>query len=93
MEGISNKDMMEEIYGHLKLDEDAIACRDRLDQKLSNLAGVPVSFKNMVLTDDPDDVVNRLEGYLRLVEGRGDEGKEAVACLKRKLVNEDISWM
>lgn len=84
---------MEEIYEHLKLDEDAIACRDRLDQKLSNLAGVPINFKHMVLTDEPIDVVNRLERYLRLVEGRGEEGREAVAQLKRKLMDEDVSWM
>ena len=80
---------MEKIYDHLDLDEDAIACRDKLNQKISNLAAVPVNFRKMVLTDEPNDVVNRLEKYLKLVESRGDEGREAVARLKRKFRDED----
>lgn len=81
--------MMEEIYEQLKLDEDAIVCRDKLNQKIGNLAGVPMNFRKMVLADDPNHVVNRLEGYLKLVETRGQAGKEAVAGFKRKICEEN----
>jgi hypothetical protein len=76
---------MEDIYEHLKLDEGAIACRDRVDQKISNMLAVPRDFKRMVMTDEPKDVIKRLRMYLDMVEARGVEGKEAALAFKRQL--------
>ena len=85
LDGTADRDIMEDIYEHLNLAEGALACRDKLDQKISNMASVPRDFKKMILTDDLTDVVNRLERYLEMVAGRGSEGEEAVAAFKRRL--------
>ena len=78
---------MEDIYEHLNLAEGALACRDKIDQKISNMAAVPRDFRKMILSDDIADVVSRLERYLELVENRGSKGKEAIAALTRRLKN------
>jgi hypothetical protein len=52
------------------------------------MAAVPRDFKKMVLSDDPNDVVNRIQGYLELVEARKDGGQEAVSRFRMRLLKD-----
>jgi hypothetical protein len=49
------------------------------------MTSTPRQFKEMVKGDDPQDVVNRLAGYLEIVERRGHTGQLAVASFRGRL--------
>lgn len=57
-----------------------------LDQNISNQAAVPQDFKMMVVSNDPNDVASRIQGYLKCVEACKDGSQEAISHIRIRIL-------